>query len=457
MITQAVIICGGKGERLLPITRDHVAKCMVDIGCEPLLHHQIDALFYGGIGEIILIAGHRHESIYTGENKDWKRIKWHVDSKGMGTAGYLVAIREQLHDTFLVVYGDVFWDPETFDIRDMVEHHDRACSAPGVKKRLGPIATLAVRASDHPWDSDLMELDSDGYVKAFIPAPHAPTAPNVANVGIYVVSKALATYTYIDHGKPNDFIKDVLPAALEEREGVFTYQVPETAFVKDIGTPARLMEARQYVMERELIDGFAMNRKPIDIVFADLDGTLVPDGNVGWLPVTLLPGVLEALQNLKAAGFRVFVITNQPKLAYPGGVLSFEAWQQYRRWLLEAVPKNGGDIENVFVCPHHPETHHGGDPRLRRACRCRKPRTGLIMDAVREYDLDLGRACIFGDSWRDVQCGHAAKIPSIYISPIMGALTPGVTPPSLVVASFAEAADCLIKTKGQVPIAFPPS
>lgn len=134
-------------------------------------------------------------------------------------------------------------------------------------------------------------------------------------------------------------------------------------------------------------------------VFLDRDGvinrSLVRDGKP-YAPVNaaefeLLPGVADALRRLRKAGFLNIVVTNQPDIA-TGKQRQEDLDVLHARLLTEL------DIDVIRVCSH---VNHDG-------CACRKPAPGLLLDAARDFGIDLGASYMVGDRWRDVAAGQRA-------------------------------------------------
>ncbi len=147
-------------------------------------------------------------------------------------------------------------------------------------------------------------------------------------------------------------------------------------------------------------------------VFVDKDGTLVIDEpfDVDPSKLRLMPGAADALRAFAAAGYRLFVVSNQPGLA-----LGRFAMQDLRRYLERLQCVLAG--ERVFptayyCCPHHPE---GVVLPWRRRCDCRKPAAGLLLQAAREHHIDLARSWMIGDILDDVEAGHRAGCRSILL------------------------------------------
>lgn len=118
----------------------------------------------------------------------------------------------------------------------------------------------------------------------------------------------------------------------------------------------------------------------------DVDELRIPDG------------VPAEMQRLKAAGFVLLVVSNQPDVAR--GDLQREAVERINRHLTDAL-----GIDGVYWCPH--DNADG--------CRCRKPLPGLILDGARDWGLDLTRSCLIGDRWVDLAAAAAAGIDGILL------------------------------------------
>jgi D-glycero-D-manno-heptose 1,7-bisphosphate phosphatase len=145
-------------------------------------------------------------------------------------------------------------------------------------------------------------------------------------------------------------------------------------------------------------------------VFLDRDGTLnapvVRDGKP-YPPATvaefrLLDGVAAGCAQLHAAGFTLVVATNQPDVGR--GTQARSAVEAMHQRLKELVPQ----IDLIQVC-YHGGTDHG------QPCECRKPKPRMLLDAAEQLGLDLSRSWMVGDRWRDIDCGAAAGVRTIFI------------------------------------------
>ncbi len=135
------------------------------------------------------------------------------------------------------------------------------------------------------------------------------------------------------------------------------------------------------------------------VIFLDRDGVInydCPDYIKSWAEYRFLPGSLEALAALTAAGYAVILITNQSIIGR--GMVPRKVLEDMHRRLRAAVAQAGGRIFDVFYCPHHPDA----------ACDCRKPAPGMILQAASRHRIDPAGAIMIGDNAKDIACGRNA-------------------------------------------------
>ena len=142
-------------------------------------------------------------------------------------------------------------------------------------------------------------------------------------------------------------------------------------------------------------------------VFLDRDGTLVDE--LGFLvrasDLRLLPGAAEGVRRFNQAGWRVVVVTNQSGIAR--GLLDEPTLAAIHARLATELARSGARLDAILHCPHHPDE---GVPPLRGVCACRKPSPGLLLQAARRFELDLGASWTIGDSLRDLEAGRRAGL-----------------------------------------------
>lgn len=399
---QAVILAGGEGRRLKSVTGD-IPKPLVPIAGRPLLDHQLTTLRENGVGDVLLLVGYGaaaiRDCIRSGER--WGlSVRYREDGMPRGTAGAVMAALDQLDGEFLVVYGDTIFD---IDLERMMRAHRSAVAD----------ATLLVHPNDHPFDSDLVEVDKSGKVVAFHPYPHttARDLQNLINAGMYVLNRRLLQGL---EGMPErpDFGRHVFPALLKKSAPVFGYRSPE--YIKDAGTPDR--RAR---IEKDILAGRVAGkslRKPCPAVFLDRDGTINEEGNPLRQPedLTLLPGAARAVAQLNQHVYRTVVVTNQAIVAK--GECDEATLAAVHQRLDALLGQEAAYLDALYFCPHIPDIGFPGERReLKIDCDCRKPKIGMIKNAAVDLNIDLAHSWVVGDSTTDVLFAAQAGCRSILV------------------------------------------
>jgi len=124
----------------------------------------------------------------------------------------------------------------------------------------------------------------------------------------------------------------------------------------------------------------------------------------------LFPWVDEAIGKLSGAGYKVVIVSNQPGIAK--GRLSSDTFQEIRERMREELAKQGAFVDGEYYCLHHPDATVES---LRANCECRKPKPGLLLQAVREANINLSRSWMIGDGLTDVEAGRRAGCRTILL------------------------------------------
>jgi histidinol-phosphate phosphatase family protein len=401
-MVQAVILAGGKGTRLAS-RLDGRPKPLIDVDGVPLLQRQIETLMANGIDRIVLLVNHAADQIasFGAQSGFSSRITLIDDGSPKGTAGATLACLDQLEDVFLVVYGDTLFD---IDVNHMLSAHQRSDAD----------ATLLLHPNDHPADSDLVEVATDGWITGFHSYPHSSDQyrRNLVNAAFYILNKK-CLLPWVDKMPKGDFAKDLFPALLTVGTKLLGYVSFE--YIKDIGTPVRLDKAERHlrlgVIER------ARRNCPQKAVFVDRDGTLNVLRDYVRRPedLVMFDGAGSALRKLNDAEYRVVLVTNQPVLAR--GECDLAGLNQIHAKLEFELGQEGAYLDAIHVCPHHPHGGYEGEiAELKKECACRKPGTAMIEEAVRAMNIDLQRSWVIGDSSADIAMASRAGLRSILVS-----------------------------------------
>lgn len=147
-------------------------------------------------------------------------------------------------------------------------------------------------------------------------------------------------------------------------------------------------------------------------VFLDRDGVINKEIDVlkNIRELRILPNVAEAIKAMNKLGFLVIVVTNQPVVAR--GWLSEKQLDEIHAVLLYRLGEKGARIDATYYCPHHPDANL---VKYRVKCRCRKPNIGMIKTATADFDIDLKKSFMIGDSTRDILAGRRAGLKTILV------------------------------------------
>ena len=152
--------------------------------------------------------------------------------------------------------------------------------------------------------------------------------------------------------------------------------------------------------------GASMGRKAI---FLDRDGVINED--FGWISspaeLKIYPFAAKAITHAKQAGFLVIVVTNQSVIARE--LCTLETLERIHAMMEGELAGGGARVDAIFFCPHHPEYGEG------RLCGCRKPKTGLVDKAIREFGIEPAESYMIGDKTSDIQTGINAGMQTILV------------------------------------------
>ncbi len=218
---QAVIMAGGFGTRLRPITCS-IPKPMAPMANKPMLCHIIDLLKQHNFKDMTMMLYYQPE-IITDYFKDGEsfgvNIKYLRPESDLGTAGSVKYAQKNINDTFIVISGDVLTD---FDLSKAIEYH----------KKKKAVATMVLTRVSNPLQFGVVITDKDGKVERFLEKPSwGEVFSDTINTGIYILEPEV--FNYIPEDKSFDFSKDLYPLLLREGKGLFGY-IAE-GYWKDIG------------------------------------------------------------------------------------------------------------------------------------------------------------------------------------------------------------------------------
>lgn len=398
---KTVIMAGGKGTRIATLAPD-IPKPMIPIDGVPVLEREIESLVSQGFDDILITVSHLGKVImdYFGDGsgvspvtgKPFRaHISYYFEKEPLGNAGALFQVKDQLTDEFLLLNGDAVFDVN-FN-RFINAHH-----------QMGGLVTLFVHSNSHPYDSGLLITDEKGSVTQWLTKEDERPQWyfNTVNAGLHVVNKKILDQPVLT--TKVDLDRQILKP-LAGTGKMFVYNSPE--YVEDMGTPERYAKV-QKSFQNGIIHARNLSN-PQKAIFLDRDGTI--NKLVGYLTniddFELLSGVAQAIRKINLSGYLAIVVTNQPVIAR--GELSFKGLDEIHKKMETLLGKQGAYVDHIYVCPHHPDKGFPGEVvSLKVPCECRKPKPGMLLQAAKEYNIDLFNSWMIGDDERDIQAGKNA-------------------------------------------------
>ena len=420
---KVVIMAGGRGTRISSVASD-IPKPMIKINGKPVLEHEIVNLREQGFTDIILTVGHLGNIItdYFGDgSKFGVNIEYYIEETPLGNAGALFKIRDKLTDDFLLLNADAVFD---IDFRRFVEFH----------KSHGGLVTLFTHPNSHPYDSGIVIADGNGVVLQWLAKEddRPDYYKNRVNAGLHVISPKVLD---IDISTEKvDLDRQVLKP-LAGTGKMYVYDSPE--YVKDMGTPDRYESVCRDFSEGKVKARNLHNKQKA--VFLDRDGVI--NKYVGFLrnidDFELLDGVSKAIRKINESGYLAIVVTNQPVIAR--GEVSFAELTEIHNKMETLLGEDGAYLDAIYFCPHHPDKGFDGEiPELKFDCDCRKPKPGMLIKAAKEFNIDLTKSWMVGDSDSDIMAGKNAGCSTVLI---------GESDENMCASNLLEAVDYIIGRK----------
>jgi mannose-1-phosphate guanylyltransferase/phosphomannomutase len=232
---KAVIMAGGEGTRLRPLTSNQ-PKPMMPLANRPMMEHIVRLLRDHGFDDIVVTVAFLANAIrtYFGDGSEFGvRMVYATEESPLGTAGSVRNAMDELDERFLVISGDVLTD---FDLSAAVRFHDEK----------GALATIALKAMENPLEFGIVITRDDGSIDRFLEKPTwGQVFSDTINTGVYVLEPEI--FDFIEPGGSVDFSADVFPALLEAGKPLFGY-VAE-GYWEDVGTLEAYVKAHQDVLD----------------------------------------------------------------------------------------------------------------------------------------------------------------------------------------------------------------
>jgi mannose-1-phosphate guanylyltransferase len=280
---QAVVLVGGEGTRLRPLTLE-TPKPMIPVMNTPFLERTLRRLKEAGIDDVILPAGYLPETItsYFGDGSDLGlKIRYVIEETPLGTAGALKNIAEHITGPFFVLNGDV---PTSLDLRAMRAAHERH----------GGLATLHLIKVDDPSAFGCVVHDADGRISAFVEKPAREEAPtDEVNAGTYLLEREVLDA--IPAGRPVSIERETFPQLIAAGKALYAFTTDD--YWIDLGKPEAYLASHRHIFDGSMplglqlhVDGPGREGVPasavIPPVFVGRNVRVAPDAKIG--PYTVL-------------------------------------------------------------------------------------------------------------------------------------------------------------------------
>lgn len=239
---KAIIIAGGRGERLRPIT-DNIPKPMVKIVGKPILQYTIELLRKHGVTDLIIALCYLPQSIidYFGDGSAFGvSIIYSFEDPTVprGTAGAIIPARSLINDTFIVTYADTL---RQLNIEDMIYQHKEKRSLARINVYKHEVSNL----------KSILKFETDRQLTVFTELPEDTAKPEIpwSNGSFYIFEPRI--FNFISTKAKADFSRDIFPAILKTKEKIFVY--PTSGYFLDIGTRETLEKAERVIKDLGLL------------------------------------------------------------------------------------------------------------------------------------------------------------------------------------------------------------
>ena len=277
----------------------------------------------------------------------------------------------------------------------------------------------AARAS---CDRLLVAVNSDASIQRY-KNPLRPVNPWQNRAFVAAAMRSVDAVTVLDEDRPLALIQRWKPEFYIKGGDYKSGSLRSSPIVEEYGgqtvlipvqfdtSTTRIFECIQ-ALEKHAVPQKAHNPKPAGLIILDRDGTIVRDGIFDPSKIEFLDGVIEALQLLQNAGFRLCIASNQQGIGL--GYFGYRDFIDGNRVLLRKLGAAGISIAKIYFCPHS----------FADICNCRKPAAGMLTQAMREQGVTAEHTFVIGDSQADVDAAAAAQCISYYIGEETPALRP---------------------------------
>ncbi len=368
-LNQAVILAGGLGTRLKPIT-NKFPKPMVEINGKPFIDYLLNYLSSEGIENVIILSGYKSEIIedHVGNGKKYGvNTIFSVMDPEAQTSERLFNCIDKLNNEFLLMYCDNFLP---LNLNEMETNFFNSRKS----------AQITVYSNKYLITKNNVLYKKNKVIKYDKSRTNADL--NGVNVGYMILKKSLINLL---KNKSQDFETIIFPELIKNNQ-IDCFLTEHKYY--SIGNLDRLPITEKYFKDEKFI-------------FLDRDGVLnkkKPKGKyvTEWSEWEWKKGSLDGLKILKDNNYKIILITNQPGISR--GMMTEENLENIHLNMIKDIDKVGSQIESIYVCKCNWDD----------GCDCRKPEPGMIFNAQYDHDINLSKTYFLGDDERDMEAARRA-------------------------------------------------
>lgn len=382
MITEAIILAGGRGTRLQSVVSD-VPKPMAIVADRPFLEYLLEQLITQGICRVVISVGYKAGIITEHFGSVYKSLEivYAIENEPLGTGGGIkFALSFCQSDDIYILNGDTYFGIQFQKLAFFKDHYK------------SPFL-IALHEIENNGRFGGVEIDDQFSITEFRPKEKVGNC--LINAGIYLVNKS--KYLSLNQDKHFSIEEHIFTQLLgtEHFKGV-----PCHGYFIDIGIPDDYYIANHKFKSYE--------NKPRYLLL-DRDGVINHKIDHDYVRNTnefiFIDGAIDAISELNGLYDYIFIVTNQRGVAR--GLFSEEALSSIHSYMIDVIMESGGKIENIYSCIHDYEDN----------CDCRKPNTGLFQQIINDYPNVSPNQCIMvGDSYTDLEFGRSIGATTVLIS-----------------------------------------
>jgi D,D-heptose 1,7-bisphosphate phosphatase len=263
-------------------------------------------------------------------------------------------------------------------------------------------------------ESLLVAVNTDASTQRLGKGPDRPLNKELDRAFVLAGLSAVSMVTFIDTCTPVELIEVVRPDIYVKGGDYDMETLEETRVVRSWVGHSVVIPFVNGFSTTELVQRIRQPATPAlrNAAFLDRDGVINKDKAYvsTWEYFEYMPGAVEGIRRLQQAGYALAVVTNQSGLAR--GYYTEYQYQTLTARLRQELAAQGVTLDGVYHCPHHPQ---GSVALLAIDCNCRKPKPGLILQAVQELKLSLSGSLLVGDKPGDIEAAHASGVGRAYM------------------------------------------